>query len=753
MKKQSNAYWKRRSNLRMASYHKDSDETIYKINNAYDKALEDINKDINKIFFKFQSDSGLSIAEAKELLNSKIPKKELDSIRARIHGIEDKELKKYMVAQLNANAYKARITRLEALKESIYINTKLAADVEINKSTKLYTDNAKKAYYTNIFDMQKGLGVGFNVAQMPLGTIQEILKNKWSGKHYSERIWGNNEVLAQKLEEVITSGLMSGKSSRRMAQELQDMTDYGKFAAERLVRTETTYVTNMAELESYKELGIDKYIFLATLDLRTSTVCREYDGKIIEVSKGVPGVNLPPLHPYCRSTTRAYFKDMKRLQRRARDPETSKTYLVPGDMNYQEWYDKFVLDKYPDKKIKRSNKEDYKSTIEECISIEDLNKKGTKLLEKSNIKVVFDDKHNIDVAKEQLVEFIKLKNEYNTDTIYSIGSEQFGPNLSGRFLRIGDDTGGIIQVKNKKRYTTPEVYEKQLKGFGVNFNTVVDSENANKAIMNHEFAHGFGAYKQRNISPEKNEFWKEMRSTHREYNKAVREGKINPISEYANQDIDEFMAEAFEDARLNSNPNEYSIKVLSTIDKHFKKTITNSGDGVKNEEITTIFEKMIKNKSSDRAQYSKYKEALGKDSPKLFADFQELKYNKPKEWKLTKDYVKSRSNNMISVFTPYSQYKEYKNAIDTYIVGLTTSNGIKITEQSKHFIERVFGTSKDPDTSRSRSGVEIEDIKEAILNGRIRTRPNDPDSIKLITDKCIVSINPNTGVLIQTNPQ
>jgi len=517
MKKRSNAYWEKRSNLRMESYHKSSDETIHKINNAYDKALEDINKDINKIFFKFQSDSGLSIGETKGLLNSKIPNKELESIRARIHGIQDKELKRYMMAQLNANAYKARITRLEALKESIYINTKLAADAEINKSTKLYTDNIEKAYYTNLFDIQKGLGVGFNVAQMPLGTIEEILKNSWSGKHYSKRIWHNTDVLAEKLEEVITSGLMSGKSSRRMSQELQDMTDYEKFACERIIRTETTYITNAAEVESYKECGIDKVIFIATLDLRTSSICRSMDGKIIKVDKLRTGSNLPPLHPYCRSTTRAYFKNMERLQRRARDPETGKTYTVPGNMKYQEWYKQHVVDKYGEQK-------------------------------------------------------------------------------------------------------------------------------------------------------------------------------------------------------------------------------------------TETFQKMIRNKASDRKQYSKYKEILGKDAPKSFTDFRELKYNDSNEWNLVKDYVKSRSNNMISIFTPYSQYKEYKNIIDTEIIGLTTSNGIKIKEQSKHFIERVFGTSKDPDTGRPRDGVAINDIKDAILNGVVRTRKTDPDSIKLVTDRCMVSINPNTGVLIQTNP-
>lgn len=348
MNNRSNAYWNKRANERMASYHKNSDKTIRKITNAYDKAIKDINDDIHKIFYKYQMDGDLSTAEARDLLNSKIPKRELNRIRSKIHSIENEDLKRYMMARLNAEAYKARITRLEALKESIYINTKLAADVEINQSERLYTDNINEAYYNNIFDIQKGLGIGFNVAEMPLESIQEVLKNNWSGKHYSQRIWHNTDVLAEKLEEVITSGLMSGKSSRRMAQDLRVLTNYGKFACERIIRTETTYIANASEIESYKECGIDKYVFVATLDLRTSKQCREKDKKIYNVKDAQTGVNLPPLHPYCRSTTIAY-KDgetLNNLKRRARDLETGKTYILPSNMSYQEWYDKFVVDKY-----------------------------------------------------------------------------------------------------------------------------------------------------------------------------------------------------------------------------------------------------------------------------------------------------------------------------------------------------------------------------------------------------------------------
>ena len=77
----------------------------------------------------------------------------------------------------------------------------------------------------------------------------------------------------------------------------------GAFEARRLVRTETTCVANMAELYGYKELDIDEYEFSACLDSRTSDLCRELDGKVFKRNSAQAGVNLPPMHPFCCSTT------------------------------------------------------------------------------------------------------------------------------------------------------------------------------------------------------------------------------------------------------------------------------------------------------------------------------------------------------------------------------------------------------------------------------------------------------------------
>jgi hypothetical protein len=161
---------------------------------------------------------------------------------------------------------------------------------------------------------------------------------------------------------------------------------------------------------------------------------------------------------------------------------------------------------------------------------------------------------------------------------------------------------------------------------------------------------------------------------------------------------------------------------------------------------------MIRNATKDAKQYDRYKSIIG-DGVENLADFRQMKYNDPKEFSLLADYTNSVKNGMISPLSGFRNYKTLYEMVEKDIVGLKTSTGIKMTGQSKHFMERVIGTKEDPKTHRPRSGVSIEDIQDALLNGTPRIRERDPNSIKYETDKCIVSVNPKTGILIQCNPR
>lgn len=146
------------------------------------------------------------------------------------------------------------------------------------------------------------------------------------------------------------------------------------------------------------------------------------------------------------------------------------------------------------------------------------------------------------------------------------------------------------------------------------------------------------------------------------------------------------------------------------------------------------------------------KEKGFENPPKSLAIFEKMQYNNPNEYELMKSYEKSVDNGMLSPLVGYEKYKEYHQRVETELIGLTTSNGVTVRSQSKHFLERVFGTISDPShENHPRTGVELEMIVDALKNGSVRQHKNGSYVYKV--SDCEVSLNPNTGNLIQVTPQ
>lgn len=94
---------------------------------------------------------------------------------------------------------------------------------------------------------------------------------------------------------------------------MQKKLETEQWKIERLVRTEGTFIANQASLRGYEEAGIKQYMFLARVDKRTSEICKEMNYYIYNVSEAVAGKNLPPMHPWCRSTTIPFFTDYSKV--------------------------------------------------------------------------------------------------------------------------------------------------------------------------------------------------------------------------------------------------------------------------------------------------------------------------------------------------------------------------------------------------------------------------------------------------------
>lgn len=337
-------YWtKRKANLiyeRMDKAERQADkfDEIYKQSKAY------LDKQINKVFDKFQRDYGLSERDARQVLKNMKDQKDLNELRKVLEARPNDPNIQRLLADLDSPAYAYRMKRLERLnddldrmRESIYHSEKKGSDA-------FYSDLMKDSYYKATFDLQQQTGLAYSFSDLPETEIKRLRGLKWTGETYSDRIWSNTGALASSVKDELLVSLMTGRSVRDTSKAIAERFGAGQNNARRLVRTESAFFHNQMELLSYEDADIEKYIFVAVLDKRTSHICQEHDNKVYDTDKAVPGVNYPPMHPWCRSTTIAHDEDIdySKLERRARNPKTGKVEYVPADMSYKEWYSKYV---------------------------------------------------------------------------------------------------------------------------------------------------------------------------------------------------------------------------------------------------------------------------------------------------------------------------------------------------------------------------------------------------------------------------
>ena len=313
---------------------------------VYQEAKIYLDKEINKIFDKFQRDYGLSQVDARQVLKNMKDKKDLNELRKVLEARPNDPNIQRLLADLDSPAYSFRMKRLERLsddldrmRESIYHSEKTGSDA-------FYSNLMKDSYYKATFDLQQQTGLAYGFSGLPESEIKHLQSFSWldDGSTYSTDIWKNTGKLTSSIKDELLISLMTGRDIRGTAQAIAERFNVGQNDARRLVRTESAFFHNQMELLSYEEADIEKYIFVAVLDKRTSRICQEHDNQVYDRDKAVPGVNCPPMHPWCRSTTVGYDEDAdySKLKRRARNPVTGKTELVPADMTYKEWYSKYV---------------------------------------------------------------------------------------------------------------------------------------------------------------------------------------------------------------------------------------------------------------------------------------------------------------------------------------------------------------------------------------------------------------------------
>jgi SPP1 gp7 family putative phage head morphogenesis protein len=341
--KPNKVYWQDRFVAVEEMRNKAAKETVQAVTPAFDKAQAQIEKEINAWYGRFAKNNEISLQEAKKLLNSRELKEFRWDVQEYIkYGRQNALDQKWMKELENASA-RFHISRLEALKIRTQNAAERAFGNELDQidemATRIYMDD----YYHTAYEIQKGLGIGWDVSQIDQRKLDRIISRPWTTDKmtFSDRIWKSKAQLIDSLHKELTQMCVLGKAPDQTISAIAKRMNVSKGQAGRLVMTEAAYFGSVAQKDCLNDLDVEKYEVVATLDNRTSDTCQEMDGKVFDMKDFEAGVTAPPFHVWCRSCTCPWFEDNDDGTRIARGAD-GKTYQVPANMKYSDWVEYFV---------------------------------------------------------------------------------------------------------------------------------------------------------------------------------------------------------------------------------------------------------------------------------------------------------------------------------------------------------------------------------------------------------------------------
>lgn len=282
-----------------------------KLKNIYEKAMDDIQSDIDRELSFLSAKENVSLADALQKI-SKFDVERFSRIAKRWVKEENKtEMANKWMRRYNVTM---RTNRLELLRSYIGIASEKLANEE-----EQVTNDYLQEKTMDEFKAQAGIFL----ASVPTETYLErasasVLKASFNRTHFSERIWSNSEEMQADLMNAIRKVLIQGKhptvASRELrkhikAEFLGDKKTKGrnaKYIAERLAITEATFVQTDVHRLNYQEFGIEEYEYKA--ERKACSVCAALNGKVFKVSEMVSGKNAAPMHPFCKCSTSPHLK-------------------------------------------------------------------------------------------------------------------------------------------------------------------------------------------------------------------------------------------------------------------------------------------------------------------------------------------------------------------------------------------------------------------------------------------------------------
>ncbi|MGV3220945.1 minor capsid protein [Staphylococcus epidermidis] len=252
-------------------------------------------KELLAFYAKYALDTGLSIQEVKKKAD------EFDVLAFRDKAkqyVERKDFSDEANKALKLYNLSMKVSREQLLKQQLDLIVKNSGSDLQDKIEEKLVDAVDREV-----ERQAHI-LGENV-KIDDTEVKAVVNSNFKGVNWSTRLWQDMAVVQKEVERTTSNVLLRGRHPNEYIKDFKKQTNTTTYNASRLLVTESARVQAESQKLTYlKDLGEDgEYKYVAKIDKKTSKICHSLNGKVFKVKDMIPGVNAPPMHPWCRSTT------------------------------------------------------------------------------------------------------------------------------------------------------------------------------------------------------------------------------------------------------------------------------------------------------------------------------------------------------------------------------------------------------------------------------------------------------------------
>lgn len=285
------SYWTNRQEQLKKAAEKDEKKLKKRLSDFYDKEFKRLEKEIAAYYQQYGEDNVIAYRNLRQTLSDedrRLLMERTDEFAAKYPQYAD-------LMPVRESIYK--LDRLQGLQYSVYMTEAEIAGFTNEQTTEYLMKLSRQGLNYGM----ETLGFGKNFYSMNSDVVKQFVDVPWcNGENFSTRIWNDTQKLAQYLSQDLAQGFARGDSYDRLVRNIRKR--FGRVNrkdAYRLVYTEGTYVMAEATMQPFKD-DFEKYRLSPVLDGKTCPICRGLKEQVFLISERTPGVNFPPIHPWCR---------------------------------------------------------------------------------------------------------------------------------------------------------------------------------------------------------------------------------------------------------------------------------------------------------------------------------------------------------------------------------------------------------------------------------------------------------------------